>query len=36
MDKLTQAVKLVHEYVQDYPYVGWVVAAALVTVWWLV
>lgn len=36
MDKLTQAVKLVHEYAKKYPYSGWVVLIATITVWWLV
>ena len=36
MDKLKQAATLVHEYVKSYPYAGWVVAAGIATVWWLV
>jgi len=36
MEKLKLAAELVHEYVKDYPYAGWIVAAGIVTVWVLV
>jgi len=36
MDAFMASLQKAHEYVKSYPYAGWVVAAAIATVWWLV
>jgi len=33
MEKLKLAAELVHEYVKDYPYAGWIVAIAIAAGW---